>query len=267
MIIVDEENINAVATSLREAYETGKTIPPVVGRVAVGDTDAAYKVQAENIRVWLNQARRISGYKIGLTSSVVQKQLSVNQPDFGVLFADMAICDCEDIPVDRLIQPRVEAEVAFVMARDLSKEQLTVADMISATEYVLPAIEIVDSRIEDWNISIVDTIADNASSALFVLGNDPKLLTGLDLRTVGMTLSSDNEPISTGVGAACLGHPVNAALWLAKKLISVGQCVKEGDIILSGALGPMVSAAPGKVYEARINTLGSVRAVFENGGD
>ncbi len=265
MTNLNQKTIKALAGSIREAYETGKTIPPVVGQISAGDADTAYMVQAENTKIWLSQGRRISGYKIGLTSPVVQKQLAVNQPDFGTLFADMAVCDSEDIKIDRLIQPRVEAEVAFVMAKDLSKEHLTVADVISATEYVLPAIEIVDSRIQDWKITIVDTIADNASSALFVLGNDPKLLTSLDLRTVGMTMSSDNEPISTGVGAACLGHPVNAALWLAKKLTSVGTYVKEGDIILSGALGPMVSATPGKVYEARINTLGSVRAVFETG--
>ena len=260
---MDNNLIHVVADTIRNAYDTRKTIPPVVGKIPVNDISAAYAVQQVNTNHWLDHGRRIAGYKIGLTSQAVQKQLGVSQPDFGVLFADMAICDSQDIPTEKLLQPRVEAEVAFVMAKDLSEDRLTVADVISATAYVLPAIEIVDSRITDWKISIVDTIADNASSCMFVLGNEPRLLRNLDLRTAGMTMICGNEPISTGAGASCLGHPINAALWLAETLVRKGTCIREGNIVLSGALGPMSPVRAGKVYEAKINSLGSVRAAFE----
>ena len=148
------------------------------------------------------------------------------------------------------------------MGRDLVDPWLTVTDVIRAVDYVLPAIEAADSRIAGWEISIVDTIADNASSGLFILGNQPMRLPGLDLRLAGMTMQCDGESVSEGVGLACLGHPVNAVLWLAKQMAHLGAPLQAGDIVLSGALGPMVPIAQGKVYEAVINGVGSVRADF-----
>ena len=162
----------------------------------------------------------------------------------------------------RLIQPKVEAEVAFVIGRDLDDERLTIADISRAIEFALPAIEIVDSRIADWKIGILDTIADNASSGLYVLGATPKKLEGLDLRLAGMMMEHLGEPVSVGAGAACLGDPLSAMLWLAKTMARVGRPLKAGDTVLSGALGPMVPVAWGDVYEARIEGLGSVRAAF-----
>jgi 2-keto-4-pentenoate hydratase len=161
-----------------------------------------------------------------------------------------------------VLQPKVEAEIAFVLERDLTDAEVTLADLISAVAYALPAVEIVGSRIANWNIKLLDTIADNASSGLFVLGTQPRRLDMLDLRMCGMAMERRGEPVSFGAGAACLGNPLNAALWLAQTMVEVGNPLKAGDIIMSGALGPMVGVAPGDVLETRINGLGTVRAAF-----
>ena len=251
-----------VADLLDQAARSGMPTEPVRMLLPEGDLGAAYAVQKINTERALKQGRRLSGRKIGLTSVAVQKQLGVDQPDFGMLFADMACGDGEEIPWSRLLQPKCEAEVALVLARDLSDEQLTITDLMNATAYALPAIEIVGSRIAKWDIRITDTIADNASSGLYVLGNQPVRLADVDLRLAGMVMERNGEPLSFGVGAACLGHPFNAALWLARTMVRVGMPLKAGDVVLSGALGPMVAVNPGDVFEARISGLGSVRAVF-----
>ncbi|MCR6628682.1 MAG: fumarylacetoacetate hydrolase family protein [Magnetospirillum sp.] len=235
---------------------------PVRELLAEGGVEAAYAAQDINTQRSLAAGRRLVGRKIGLTSVAVQKQLGVDQPDYGMLFADMAMPDGLDIPLGRLIQPKAEAEVAFVLGRDLDDPQLTVADVVRAVEYALPALEIVDSRVANWDIRILDTIADNASSGLYVLGNQPKRLTDLDLRSCGMVMEMRGEPVSTGAGAACLGHPLNATLWLAQVMAKVGRPLKAGDTVLSGALGPMVPVKPGDAVEARISGLGTVRALF-----
>jgi 2-keto-4-pentenoate hydratase len=194
----------------------------------------------------------------------VQKQLGVDQPDYGMLYADMAMYDGEELSMSKVMQPKVEAEVALVLERDLDRPGIGSAELISAVAYALPAIEIVGSRIEKWNIKIQDTIADNASSGMFVLGNEPKKLDGLDLRLCGMVMEKRGDQVSVGAGAACLGHPLNAALWLARTMVEVGAPLKAGDIIMSGALGPMVAVAAGDVVDVRISGLGSVRAAFGN---
>jgi 2-keto-4-pentenoate hydratase len=148
------------------------------------------------------------------------------------------------------------------LRRDLTHPGITLPDLISAVAYALPAVEIVGSRIENWNIKLLDTIADNASSGLYVLGAEPRKLDGLDLRLCGMAMERRGEAVSLGAGAACLGHPLNAALWLARTMVEVGNPLKEGDVIMSGALGPMASVAAGDVIDTRINGLGSVRTVF-----
>lgn len=259
---VDTKTIQAVAARLRHAAETGAAIPPVRDELAAGGIAAAYAVQQANTEHYLKQGRRLVGRKIGLTSKSVQKQLGVDSPDFGMLFADMALYDGEEVALGRVLQPKVEAEVAFVLERDLADPGVTLAEIISAIGYALPAVEIVGSRIENWNIKLLDTVADNASSGLFVLGADPRQLDGLDLRLCGMVMERRGEPASVGAGAACLGHPLNAALWLARTMVEVGSPLKAGDVIMSGALGPMVTVAPGDVLDTRINGLGSVRAVF-----
>lgn len=256
------DTLQHVADLLEQAARSGVPTPPVRALLPDGDLAAAYAVQKINTERAVAHGRRLSGRKIGLTSLAVQKQLGVDQPDFGMLFADMAFGDGEEVPWSRLMQPKCEAEVALVLERDLTDEQLTLPDLIHATAYALPAIEIVGSRIVNWDIRITDTIADNASSGLYVLGNQPVRLADVDLRLAGMVMERRGEPVSLGVGAACLGHPFNAALWLARTLVRVGMPLRVGDVILSGALGPMVAVNPGDVFEARIAGLGSVRAVF-----
>jgi 2-keto-4-pentenoate hydratase len=250
------------AASLRGAYDTLVPVEPIRIDLPDASVEDAYAIQEANTAHWLKQGRVLVGAKIGLTAKTVQKQLGVDQPDFGALFADMAIADGDDVAPGRLLQPKVEAEIAFVLRRTPNAKALTTAELINSVDYALPAIEIVDSRIADWNIRIVDTIADNASSGLFVLGTTPVKLDALDLRLCGMVLEKNGEQVSFGAGAACLGNPLHALGWLAAKMAEVGRPLKEGDIVLAGALGPMVAVKPGDKVEARIEGLGSVRVGF-----
>ncbi|MGB0904619.1 MAG: 2-keto-4-pentenoate hydratase, partial [Mangrovicoccus sp.] len=216
-----------------------------------------------NTKRWLGGEERVlSGRKIGLTSVAVQKQLGVDQPDYGMLFADMEVMDGEEIPLDAVQQPRVEAEIAYVVAAPLTGQHITMVDLMASIGYVLPAIEVVGSRVKDWDIKITDTIGDNASSGVYVLGQTPKRVGDFDQRLCGMVMTCNNEPVSVGAGAACMGSPLNASLWLARTMAKAGRPLEPGDVILSGALGPFVAAKPGDVFEARINGLGSVRAAF-----
>ena len=251
-----------LARRLRDAYATGP-VPPLRDGLDPTDAAGAYAVQAINTRHWIEQGRRRVGSKIGLTALAVQKQLGVDQPDFGVLFDDMAVADGASVRPE-LLQPKVEAEVALVLARDLDNPRATLHDVMAATAYVLPAIEIVDSRIADWAITLADTVADNASSAAFVLGCEPRLLTQLDLRTCGMVLEVDGAVASIGSGAACLGHPLLAAAWLARTMAGNGEPLRAGDVVLTGALGPMVPIEPGATIRAAVGGLGNCS--FRYGG-
>ena len=244
-----------LAARLRAAYTAG-AIAPLRDGLAPDDAAGAYAVQALNTTHWQSQGRRIAGRKIGLTAKAVQAQLGVNQPDFGVLFADMQIPDGGTLDPAKTLQPRVEAEVALVLARPLNNPDATLEDIIAATDHAVPALEIVDSRIADWKISFADTVADNGSSAFYVLGTEPKKLAGLDLYTCGMAMTVNGEIVSLGAGAACLGHPLNAALWLVRTLASFGDGLQAGDVILTGALGPMVALKPGDVVEAQVGGMG-----------
>ncbi|WP_067829908.1 2-keto-4-pentenoate hydratase [Actinomadura kijaniata] len=252
--------IDQAADRILDAYATGVPCDPV--RDLVTSTDAAYAVQDRLTGHWLAQGRRLVGRKIGLTSAAVQRQLGVDSPDFGMLFADMAVPDGAEIPAGAVLQAKAEAEVALVLEHDLTHERHTVADLVRAVAFVLPAIEVVGSRIRDWDITLADTVADNASCGMYVLGNRPARLSDVDLRLCGMVVERRGEQLSTGTGAACLGHPLNAALWLADTLVKVGRPLRAGDTVLTGALGPMVPAVPGDVLEARIDGLGDVRVAF-----
>lgn len=256
------DDIARQAKLIRDSYDSGTPITPVREALPAATIEDAYAIQEANTRHWLDQGRTIVGAKIGLTAKSVQKQLGVDQPDFGTLFADMAVGDGDIVPLGRLLQPKVEAEIAFVLARTPNPRALTTAELINCIDYALPAIEVVDSRVADWNIRIVDTVADNASSGLFVLGTRPVRLDALDLRLCGMVLEKNGDPTSFGAGAACLGNPLHALGWLAAKMAEVGRPLKGGDIILSGALGPMVAVAPGDAIEVRIEGLGTVRVGF-----
>ena len=253
-------NIDAAAERLLGAYASGAPCAPVRDRITT--LDDAYAVQDRLTERWLADGRRLAGRKIGLTSRAVQAQIGVDSPDFGMLFADMAVPDGEEIPAGAVLQPRAEAEGALVLERDLTHERHTAADLIRATAFALPAIEVVGSRVRAWDITVADTVADNASSGMYALGNRPVPLSDVDLRLCGMVMERRGEQVSTGNGAACLGHPLNAALWLADTLVRVGRPLRAGDTVLTGALGPVVPAAPGDVFEARIDGLGDVRVAF-----
>jgi 2-keto-4-pentenoate hydratase len=256
------DGTEAAARRLVDAAAQHQPCAPVRELLPDATIDDAYRVAQRVVELSRPDVRRI-GRKIGLTSAAVQAQMGVDTPDFGVLLADMAYGDAEPIPAGVLLQPRVEAEVAFVLGRDLPERPVTTVDVLRATEYVVAAIEVVDSRIRDWDISIIDTVADNASSGLFVLGGAPRRLSDVDLRAVEMQLTSEGETVSAGNGAACLGHPVNAVVWLANAVASRGAPLQAGEVILSGSLGPLAVAEPGKEYEAVFAGLGSVRAQFE----
>ena len=251
-----------VANRLYEAGVAGTACAPVRDLLPAGDLNAAYDVQSFNTERALAAGRRLVGRKIGLTAASVQKQLGVDQPDYGMLFADMARGEGEDIKICDTMQPKIEAEIAFIIGRDLTETHLTTADLFRAIEYAVPAIEIVGSRIANWDIKITDTIADNASSGLYVLGSRPVRLTDFDPVLCGMVTERFGEPLSVGAGIACMGSPLNAALWLAQTMAKVGRPLRAGDTILSGALGPMVPVLPGDVFDVRIEGLGAVRAAF-----
>ncbi|MDH2329150.1 2-keto-4-pentenoate hydratase [Cereibacter sp. SYSU M97828] len=259
------DTIENIAAALRQAHHSGVPIAPVRAELAENDLDQAYEVQEANTRFWLNEGRRLVGRKIGLTSPAVQKQLGVDQPDFGMLFADMAMPEGIAIPASLTMQPKIEAEIALILDRDLTVEQAGVADIIRATAYVAPAFEIVGSRIANWDIRITDTIADNASSGLFVLGGPARRIDGLDLAGCRMTMTRGGEVVSEGSGSACLGHPLNAAAWLASEMVRRERPLLAGDVILTGALGPMVPANAGDEFEAEISGIGRVRASFAQG--
>lgn len=251
-----------VADRLDAAYSTG-AIPPLRDVLAPTDAANAYAIQALNTRRWQDAGRRIVGRKVGLTAKAVQIQLGVDQPDFGVLFEDMAIADGGTLHRSKVLQPKAEAEVALVLARDLDMAAPTRADVEAAVDYAVAAIEIVDSRIADWKITFADTVADNGSSAFFVLGAQRKRLEGLDLFTCGMVLEVNEQVVSLGAGAACLGHPLEAARWLAATLHANGEPLRAGDVVMTGALGPMVALTPGDRVRATIGGLGTVGFEFQ----
>nr|WP_264052116.1 fumarylacetoacetate hydrolase family protein [Rhodopseudomonas palustris] len=256
-----QADIGEIADRIRAAYR-GTPIAPIRSELPDLDVDAAYSIQQRNTAFWEKEGRRVVGSKIGLTSRAVQKQLGVDRPDFGMLFADMIVGEDEPVAVGRVLQPKIEAEVAFVLDRDIDLETPTVADIIRAVAYVMPALEIVGSRITNWDIGIVDTVADNASSGLFVLGGPVRRLDGLDLRAMEMRMTRGEEIVSQGSGAACLGNPLNAMVWLAGEVARRKRSLRAGDVVLSGALGPMVPVSTGDVVEATITGLGTVSARF-----
>ena len=252
------EDPAAWAAALRHAQEQRRPLPPLRKRGEGFDVQGAYRIQELNTLEAIAHGRCLIGRKIGLTSEAVQKQLGVDSPDYGMLFADMQVSNAGTLQLADLIQPKVEAEIAFVLRADLRNPETSREDLIAAIDYAVPALEIVDSRIENWDIGLVDTIADNASSARFVLGHQRAQLSVFDPAMCVMTLYANAAVVSRGEGRLCLGSPVNSALWLARRMAGVGRPLCVGDVVLTGALGPMVTMSVDTHYRAEISALGSV---------
>ncbi|CAN5575679.1 fumarylacetoacetate hydrolase family protein [soil metagenome] len=244
------------------AQQTQAPCAPV--RDLIGsDAATAYAVQRAGITRRIHAGATVVGRKVGLTSPAVQAQLGVDQPDLGVLLDDMAYADGAQVPLAALLQPKVEAEVAFVLGADLVDGDLGPEQVRAAVAYAVAAIEIVDSRIAGWDITFADTVADNGSSALYVLGTTTRTLAEVEPVDVEMTMTRNGEVVSTGNGAACLGDPLLALAWLARTAREFGEPLRAGQVILSGALGPMVAVEAGDAFEAQISGLGSVSVTFE----
>ena len=254
-----------LADELWEADRSAKPVAPLTERHSDLVLDDAYAIQTINIERRVAAGQRIIGRKVGLTSRPMQELLGVDEPDFGVLTDEMMIEDGDLIPLERLVQPRVEAELAFVMERDLAGPGVTTAVALQAIAGALPAVEIVDSRVADWKIKLVDTVADNASSGLLVVGGRMRPVAELDLRLLGVVVSRGGEMIDTGAGAAALGNPARCVAWLANKLGAFGAGLKAGDIVLPGAVHKMVPVQPGDVFRAEFAHLGAVTVRFSKG--
>lgn len=256
--MTNSEAIRNAALALREARSSRRPIGRISETYGIQGLDAAYAVAAVNTQARVEAGARIVGRKVGLTSRAVQTQLGVDQPDFGVLFDDMEFLSGQDVPAARLLQPKIEAEVAFVMERDLDAERPSWGEFVRSIAFAVPALEIVDSAIADWKITLVDTVADNASCGLYVLGDQPRPVGQDALGGLAMQMSCNGQVVSIGSGAACLGHPLRAAYWLAQTMGRIGQPLRAGEVLLSGALGPMVVVKAGDAVHADLGPLGSV---------
>ena len=258
--------IENAAARLELAAATRQPCAPVRELLGASSVEDAYEVQRRIRRRSLAAGARLSGWKIGLTSEAVRDQLGVDQPDFGALFEDRGLRDGDQLELGNLLQPRIEAEIGFILGRPLPEGSLGVDEVLRSTEVVLAVLEIPESRIAGWDISISDTIADNASAGRYVVGSQRSDPTGLDLAAVEMLLAREGELLSSGRGSASMGHPAAAVAWLATALRSHGDELRPGELILSGALGAMLPVdAPGR-YRAELGALGSVSVEFVDAG-
>jgi 2-keto-4-pentenoate hydratase len=262
MAPLEETRLADLAARLRAAEDDRAPILPLTEEIPELTVADAYRIQQINVHRRKEEGGLVRGRKVGLTSLAMQQQLGVDEPDFGALFADMVVEEGDPIPVSELIQPRIEAEIAFVMETELQGPGVSSADALRAVAGALPALEIIDSRVADWKIKLPDTIADNASSARVVCGGRLTPLADLDLRTIGMVLSVDGAVAATGAGAAVLGNPIRCVAWLANKLGEFGVPLRAGDLVLAGALHAAVGVAAGVSVQAEFAELGSVTTRF-----
>ena len=252
----------AYARKLVNAEETKQTMLALTDADASLTVEDAYQIQLETIKIKLAQGKKVIGKKVGLTSTAMQKMLGVNEPDYGHLLNDMVVENGAEVRIDSLISPKIEAEIGFILEEDLEGPNLTYLDVLMATRFVVPTLEIIDSRVADWKIKLVDTVADNGSSAKVVIGEKMSKLNGIDLRTNSMVLFKNNEQMATGAGAAALGHPAHAIAWLGNKLHEFGMALKKDELILPGALSGAISVSSGDTIEAKFGALGSVSVHF-----
>lgn len=259
---MEKQQIEQLGDELYQALAERRTISPLTSRGLDISIEDAYYIQQRMLARRLEKGEKVIGKKIGVTSRAVMNMLGVHQPDFGYLLDGMVYNEGESIPMDTLIQPKAEGEIAFLLKKDLMGPGVTAADVLAATEGVMACFEIVDSRIQDWKIKIQDTVADNASCGVFVLGDkvvDPKKV---DLSLCGMVLEKNGEIVVTGAGAATMNSPVNAMVWLANTLGKLGIPLKAGDIVLSGALGAMVPVQAGDSLRVSIGGIGGCSVRF-----
>ena len=259
---MDSNIIQTLGDSLYQALRSNSVIDPITNQYPDMTIEDAYAVQKRMIDRRVQDGEVIVGKKIGVTSRAVMNMLGVYQPDFGYMTDRMIVNEGETIAMSRMIQPKAEGEIAFLLKKDLMGPGLTNADILAATEAVIPCFEIVDSRIRDWKIKIQDTVADNASCGLFVLGDNAVSPRKVDLSTCGMVLEKNGEIIATGSGAAAMGSPVNAITWLANTLGSLGVPLKAGEVVLSGALAAMFPCAAGDNFRVSIGGIGSCSVRF-----
>jgi len=259
---MEENRIKGLAEMLLAAEKTGKPISPLTESDRGITVDEAYRIQLRMMEVKKSSGQVVVGKKIGITSRAMQAMLGVNEPDYGHILDGMVVAEGETIRTEDLIQPRIEGEIAFVLKENLQGPGVTLADVIRCSEGVIPALEVIDSRITDWKIKLPDTVADNASSARIVLGGKVTPVLGLDLRTVGMVLEKNGEIAATAAGAAVLGNPAQAVAWLANKLAAYKIPLAKGEIILSGSLTAAVPVAAGDFIRADFGPLGDVKIKF-----
>lgn len=256
------DKIQTYGDELYQALITGISVAPLTEREPDITIEDAYNIQSRMIARRLDAGETIVGKKIGVTSKAVQDMIGVDRPDFGQLTSGMAYHAGRELPIGGLIAPRAEAEVAFVLKRDLNGPGITAADVIRATDYVVPCFEIVDSRITDWKIKIQDTVADNASCGVYLLGEPQARPLDLDLNLAGMVLERNGELFSTAAGAAVQGGPVNAVVWLANTLGELGIPFKAGEVILSGSQSTLVPITAGEHMRCTVGGLGSCEVYF-----
>ena len=252
-----------LAARLADAERTRKPITPLTAAHPEIDVVDAYEIQLINIRARLDDGARVIGHKVGLSSEAMQKMMGVDEPDYGHLLADMEVF--EDVPVDtsKFLYPRVEVEVGFILAEDLPGAGCTEDDVLAATAAYAPSIELIDTRIKDWKIALCDTIADNASSAGWVLGPQRVSPKDIDITGIDAVLTRNSEVVAEGRSDAVLGNPVTAVAWLARKVDSFGVRLRAGDIVLPGSCTRAIDARPGDTFVADFAGLGSVRLSFE----
>jgi 2-keto-4-pentenoate hydratase len=256
-----------IAEALLGAYASGKPIEPLTGRYQDLTVPDAYEIQLLQVARWVGAGARVKGHKVGLTSAVMQRQFGVSQPDYGHLLDGMFWLEQQPVPLSAFLQPRAEPETAFVLARPLRGPGVTVADAVAAVGFVLPALELIDSRIRDWKIGLEDTIADNASSGGVILGGTPVPLSAVNLRLAGCNLHKNGELAGTGAGGAVLGSPLTALVWLANTVGARGVVLEEGQVILPGSVTASVPVGPDDTVTATFAGLGSVTARFSGGED
>ncbi|WAH37132.1 2-keto-4-pentenoate hydratase [Alicyclobacillus dauci] len=261
-MFVDESVVHQISEQLYNAEKDRRVVAALTDRYPGIQLEKAYEIQLENVNRKKAMGDPVVGHKIGLTSKAMQRMLGVQEPDFGHLFASMSYHsgDVVDYP---FIQPKVEPELAFVLQDNLEGPNIGIEDVLRATRFVVPAVEVIDSRITDWKIKLADTIADNASSGCFVLGDSVQAIAGTNILTAGAVLKINGEVVETGAGAAVMGNPAVAVAWLANKLSSLGTTLRSGDIILSGAVSAAVPVNPGDYVSLSFGHLGRVEFTLQ----